>query len=89
MKKMFVLSAAIGLVSLSACNNTPREQAAENIEATSEMKADNIDDMAANATTPAAEDALRNQAAATREMGDKKAEDMRTHNADTNLANGM
>ncbi|MES2986302.1 MAG: hypothetical protein V4808_00205 [Pseudomonadota bacterium] len=89
MKKMFVLSAVIGLASLSACNSTPREQAAENIQANAEMTADNIDDMAANATTDASEDALRNQAAATRDMGDKKAEDMRTNNADTNLANGM
>lgn len=89
MKKMFVLSAAASLIALSACNNTPREQAAENIEANAEMKADNFDDMAANATTDASEDALRNKAAATREMGDKKAEDVRTHDADTNLSNGM
>ena len=89
MKKLFVVAATAGLFALSACNSTPREQAAENIEANAEAMADNFDDAADNAATPAAEDALDNAAAATRETGDKKAEDMRTHDADTNLSNGM
>ncbi|RSV39659.1 hypothetical protein CA233_10960 [Sphingomonas sp. ABOLD] len=89
MKKILVLGAAAGLIALSACNNTPREQAADNIEANAEARADNIDAMASNATTDAAEDNLQNQADAVRAQGDAKAEDMRTHDADTNLHNGM
>lgn len=89
MKKIFVLGAAIGLASLSACNSSPREQAADNIEANADAVADNLEDMADNATTATAENALDNQAAATRDMGEKKAEDMRTNDPDTNLANGM
>lgn len=89
MKKIFALSAVAGLVALSACNSTPREQAAENIEANAEAVADNFEAAADNATTPGAEQALDNKADAAREMGDQKAEDMRTHDADTNLANGM
>lgn len=89
MKKIFALSAVAGLVALSACNSSPREQAADNIEANAEAVADNLDEAADNATTPAAEQALDNAAAAVRETGDMKAEDMRTHDADTNLSNGM
>lgn len=89
MKKMLVLGAAIGVAALSACNSSPREQAADNIEANAESVADNLDAAADNATTEGAESALDNQAAATREMGEKKADDMRTHDADTNLSNGI
>lgn len=89
MKKIFVLGAVAGLAALSACNNSPREQAADNIEANAEATADNLEEAAGNATTPAVEQSLQNQADATRELGDKKADDMRTHDADTNLSNGM
>ncbi|TGX52652.1 hypothetical protein E5A73_13465 [Sphingomonas gei] len=89
MKKIFALSAVAGLVALSACNSSPREQAADNIEANAEAVADNFDAAADNATTPAAEQALDNTAAAIRETGDQKAEDMRTNDPDTNLSNGM
>ena len=68
MKKMFVLAAAAGLISLAACNSTPREQAADNIEANSEAVADNLEDMADNAT-PAGEAMLENQADAVRATG--------------------
>jgi hypothetical protein len=89
MKKIFALSAVAGLVALSACNNTPREQAADNIEANADAVADNYEAAADNATTEAGEHALDNKADAVRAEGDNKAEDMRTHDADTNLANGM
>ncbi|WP_294392206.1 hypothetical protein [uncultured Sphingomonas sp.] len=89
MKKMLGFSAAAALLALSACNNSPREQAADNIEANAESVADNLEDAADNASTEAGEDRLENQADATRELGDKKAEDMRTHDADTNLSNGI
>ncbi|KQU61773.1 hypothetical protein ASG67_00890 [Sphingomonas sp. Leaf339] len=89
MKKMFVLGMAAGLVSLSACNSTPREQAADNIESNTEAVADNLEEMADNATTEAGEDRLENKADAVRATGQNQAEDMRTNDADTNLANGM
>lgn len=89
MKKMLVLGAAAGLFALSACNNTPREQAADNIEANADARADNIDAMASNATTDAAKDSLENKADAVRDQGKAEAKDMRTHDADTNLHNGM
>lgn len=89
MKKTFVFGAVVGLAALSACNNSPREQAADNIEANAESVADNLEEAADNAATPAAADALENQADAVRNVGDAKAEDMRTHDADTNLANGL
>lgn len=89
MKKLIVLSAAAGLAALSACNNSPREQAADNIEANAEAAADNIEAAAGGVTNDAARSDLENQAEATRAMGENKAEDMRTHDADTNLSNGI
>ncbi|MBJ6122198.1 hypothetical protein [Sphingomonas mollis] len=89
MKKMFVLGMAAGLVSLSACNSTPTEQAADNIEANSEAVADNLEEAADNATTETGEAALENRADAVRATGQNQAEDMRTNDPDTNLANGM
>ena len=74
MKKMIVLGVAAGLVSLAACNSTPREQAAENIEANAEALADNLEEAADNATTEAGEDRLENRADAVREMGEVLAE---------------
>ena len=89
MKKMLVLGMAAGLVSLSACNSSPREQAADNIEANAEVAADGLEEAADNAVTPAAENGLENQADAVRATGQNQAEDMRTNDPDTNLSNGM
>lgn len=89
MKKIMLLCAAASLATLGACNKTPREQAADNIEANADSVADNLEQAADNASTPVAENALDNQADATRNLGDAKAEDMRTHDPDTNLSNGM
>ena len=89
MKKMLALGMAAGLISLTACNSSPTEQAADNIEANSEAVADNIEDMGDNMATDGAETALDNQADAVRATGQNQAEDMRTNDPDTNLANGM
>lgn len=89
MKKLSVLVLATGLASLSACNSTPREQAADTIEANAEAVADHLEDAADNAGTDAAEATLENTAEAVRETGDNQAADMRTHDADTNLKNGI
>jgi hypothetical protein len=89
MKKIFALAMAAGLISLSACNSTPREQSADNIESNTEAVADNLEDAADNAGTSAASDNLENAADAVRATGQNQAEDMRTNDPDTNLANGM
>lgn len=89
MKKLFVLAAAAGLISLGACNQSATEQAADNVEANAEAVADNLEDAADYANTEAAEDALENQADAVRNTGDMQAEDLRTNDPDTNLSNGM
>ena len=88
MKKIIALTAVAALASLSACNNTPREQAAENIEAAADNTSDALE-AAADNTTCAAAEALENQSDAVENMGAAKAEDVRTNDPDTNLANGM
>lgn len=89
MKKLLTVSLAAGLMSLAACNSSPREQAADNIEANAEAVADNLEDMADNATTSGAEASLENSADNVRATGQNQAEDMRTNDPDTNLSNGM
>lgn len=89
MNRISTLAVAAGIAALSACNSSPREQEADNIEQTAEDAADNLEEAADNATTEAGEASLENQADATRDMGKDKADDFRTNDADTNLANGM
>lgn len=74
MKITHTLAVAIGLGALAACNQSPQEQAADNIEANAEMTADNLEEAADNATSEATEDALENQADATREAGENAAD---------------
>ncbi|HVF83601.1 MAG TPA: hypothetical protein VM913_05470 [Sphingomicrobium sp.] len=89
MKISATLAVTIGLFALSACNSSPRENAADNIEANAEIVADNLEEAADNSGSEAAEDQLENKADATRAAGDNAAEDMRSNAADTNVANGM
>lgn len=89
MKKVFAIAMAAGVMSLAACNSSPREQAADNVEANAEAAADNLEEAADNATTEAAEDNLESAADNVRAMGDNQAEDLRTNDADTNLKNGI
>ena len=79
MKFIPAMAIAVGLTALAACNNnTPQEQAADNIEANAEMTADTLEEMADNTTTETGEDALENQADATREQGEEAADANRT-----------
>jgi hypothetical protein len=48
MKKIAVILAAAGLVSVAACNRTPTEAAADNVSDNMEVQADNLQDMADN-----------------------------------------
>ena len=76
MKTTTVLAIALGLGSLAACNKSPQEQTADNIEANAENVADNIE---ANAENTA--DAVRN-------AGETKADAVRNGaDADGNSAN--
>jgi peptidoglycan hydrolase CwlO-like protein len=86
MKKTFAIAAVASLVALSACNSSPSEQAADNIEANAEGVADNLEAAADNIGGDAA---LENQADAVRATGENQAEDMRTNDPDTNLSNGF
>jgi hypothetical protein len=89
MKKIVLFAAATGLLSLAACNTSPREQAADNVEANSEAVADNLEDAADNTSNAAAEATLENTADAVRATGQNQAEDLRTNDPDTNLKNGI
>jgi hypothetical protein len=77
MRIMTALAVAAGVAALAACNESPQEQQADNIEANAEMQADNLEEAADNATTEASEESLENQADATREAGDDAAEAVR------------
>jgi hypothetical protein len=80
MNKTTVLAVALGLGALAACNQSPKEQTADNIEANAENVADNIeanadnmsDNMQANAsnTADAVRNAGENQADAVRDSAD-------------------
>ena len=89
MKIVLMLGAAASLSVLGGCNNTAREQTADNIEANAEANADNIESAAGETSNEASQAQLENQADAVRNEGEAKAEDMRTHDADTNLSNGI
>ena len=87
MKLITSLSVAVGLAALAACNQSPQEQKADNIEANTEMTADNLEEMADNATTEATENSLENQADATRAAGENTADQVRDDaDADGNSA---
>jgi hypothetical protein len=88
MKITTTLAVAVGLAALAACNQSPREDAADNIEANAEMTADNLEEVADETGHEAAEDALEKQADATREAGEENADATREGaDADGNSAN--
>lgn len=66
-----------------------RRKGVSRIEANAEAVADNLEEAADNVTSEAAEANLGNTAEAVRAIGKNQAEDMRTHDADTNLKNGI
>lgn len=63
MKKVLIVAAATGLMSLAACESTPAaNNTAENVAEALEESADNLELAADNATNEVAEDALENAA---------------------------
>lgn len=60
MKKIAIVFAAAGLMSVAACNRSPQEAAADNVSDNMEVQADNLEAMADNAATPGEAAALTN-----------------------------
>lgn len=88
MKTTTVLAIALGVGALSACNNTPSEQAADNIEANAEATADAIEANADDVPGMTMNDAADNAADATRAEGEAAADAVRNGaDADGNSAN--
>lgn len=69
MKLTTTLAVAVGLGALAACNQSPRENAADNIEANAEDVAENIEANAENAAENVQANA-ENAADAVRNSGD-------------------
>ena len=73
--KIIVKGAMVaGLMALGACNNSASEQAADNVEAVGENKADVLDEAADNAATEAGADALENKADEVRDAAENTAD---------------
>ena len=88
MKKISAAFAvAVGVLALSACNQSPQEQAADNIEANAENTADIIESNTENASE-AVEENGQNAAEAVRAEGENAADAVREGaDVDGNSAN--
>ena len=89
MKKISTaIAVAFGAAALAACNQSPQEQAADNIEANAEIVADNLEDAADAASNEVVEDNLEDAADAVEANGDAAADAVRDGaDADGNSAN--
>lgn len=65
---------ATGVLGLAACNNTPQENMAANVEQTAENQADYYDDMAGNTSNDMVADNLSNTADMIRDQGENQAD---------------
>ncbi len=65
MRTSHIFALAIGLVALSGCNQSPREESAETVEANADARAENI------------EEAAENQADLVRNLGEESADAVR------------
>jgi hypothetical protein len=86
---------AAGFLALAACNNTPAEKAADNVEDAAEHQSDILEDQADNTANEVVSDALENQADAIEEQGDNQADairdadDHKVVKVNNSLVNGM
>jgi hypothetical protein len=89
MKKISTAFAvALGAAALAACNQSPQEQAADNIEANAENTADAIEANADDVPGVTMNDTADNAADAVRAEGEQKADEVRNGaDADGNSAN--
>ena len=78
MKIIYQAAVAAGLLALAACNNTPAEQAADNIEENGEAAAENITDTAENVAENIT-DAAENKADAVEDAAENKADSARAN----------
>jgi uncharacterized lipoprotein len=74
MKLTHTFAIAVAVGALAACNQSPKEQAADNIEANAEMQADNLEEVAGDVNNDVVEDNLQTQADATRAAGENAAD---------------
>ena len=87
MKSVTILAVSLGLGALAACNSSPQEQKADNIEANAENVADNIEANADNSADVMQANA-ENTADMVRNQGEQKADTVRNSaDADGNSAN--
>ena len=87
MKTVLKLAAVACLVSLGACNRTPAENNAANVEQSFENVADNMEAMASNTSNDQAADALNNRAEQVRDAGDNAADAIRDRPATATMSN--
>jgi hypothetical protein len=86
MKIIMTIATAAGLAALAACNSSPQENKADNIEANAENTADMIESNASNAAENTEANA-QNAADTVRAEGEKKADAVRNSaDADGNSA---
>ena len=74
MKIVIQTALAAGLLTLAACNSSPAEKAAENIEDLAENQADLIEEQADVAVNEVVEERLEEQADVVRDIGENRAE---------------
>ena len=70
MKKILIVAAAAGLVSLAACNNTPTNTTAANVAESHEANAAIYQDVADNTSNATVEAAAENKAASEENKAD-------------------
>ena len=83
-KLTFAVLGAAALSMTAACNKSPSDNLAENVQDNYDNAADNVDAMAANTSNDAESDALKNQADQLKKAGDNKADAV-----DEKMDNGM
>jgi len=87
MRISHIVGLAAGSIALAACNQSPREETAENVEANAEAMAENLEDAADAAPNEGVEANLENQADVVRDLGEESADAVRNGaGADTNIA---
>ncbi len=72
-----IIGVAASVVALSGCSESPREEAAENVEARADAMAENIEDAAETAPNESVEADLENEADLVRDLGDNNADAVR------------
>jgi hypothetical protein len=85
MKTVLKLAAVAGLASLGACNRTPAENHAANVESAVDNAADHLDALAGNTSNAQAAEAITNSAARLRDDGQNAADTIRQGGSTNNV----